>query len=137
MVVDHICFAVKNLEEGIQNWENLFAYRQMTEIVTNSRQKVKVVFLTKENSLLVKLIEPCADNPALQKFVAVGGGFHHLCFKCDEIEAEMKDLKQRGAVKLVGPQPGEAFDNENIAFMLARFGLNFELIDTDKKAALL
>ena len=47
------------------------------------------------------------------------------------------ELKGRGIIPLVAPQPGEAFDNENIAFMLTRFGLNFELIDTDKKAKLI
>ena len=35
------------------------------------------------------------------------------------------------------PQPGEAFDNERIAFVFAQQGLNIELIDTDKKANIL
>ena len=38
---------------------------------------------------------------------------------------------------LTPPQPGEAFDNELIAFAYAGQGLNVELIETDKKAALL
>ena len=40
-------------------------------------------------------------------------------------------------ITLVQPQPGEAFNNHNIAFLLARYGLNIELIDTDEKAGLL
>ncbi len=31
------------------------------------------------------------------------------------------------------PTPGEAFGNENIAFLLAKNNLNIEMIDTDKK----
>ena len=58
MIIDHICFAVEDLQKGIENWKNAFGYRQMTEIVTNTRQKVKVVFLTKEDSITIKLIEP-------------------------------------------------------------------------------
>ncbi len=46
----------------------------------------------------------------------------------------MGELKEKGLITLVPPQPGEAFENENIAFMLTRFGINLELIDTDKKA---
>ena len=38
---------------------------------------------------------------------------------------------------LAAPQPGEAFDNEPIAFVYAGQGLNVELIATDRKAALL
>ena len=45
MIIDHICFAVKDLEKAIVNWCKAFGYSQMTEIVSNTRQQVKVVFL--------------------------------------------------------------------------------------------
>jgi methylmalonyl-CoA/ethylmalonyl-CoA epimerase len=83
MIIDHICFAVKDLREGITYWEKIFGYSQMTEIITNTLQKVKVTFLSKEKSLTVKLIEPLDDNQSLLNFVSRGGGFHHICFKCD------------------------------------------------------
>ena len=134
MIIDHICFAVNDLQEGILNWESTFGYKQMTEIVTNTRQKVKVVFLTKKDSITIKLIEPLKDNESVSDFVKRGGGFHHLCFKCDDLDHGITEFKENGLISLVPPQPGEAFENENIAFMLTRFGINVELIDTDKKA---
>ena len=137
MKVDHICFAVKNISEGISYWESVFGYRQMTEVITNSLQKVKVTFLCKEESVLVKLIEPLADNQSLVNFVNRGGGFHHLCFRVEEMRKQIRELKEKGLLTLVPPQPGEAFNNHDIAFMLAKHGLNIELIDTDEKAALL
>jgi methylmalonyl-CoA/ethylmalonyl-CoA epimerase len=137
MIIDHICFAVKDLREGITYWEKIFGYSQMTEIITNTLQKVKVTFLSKEKSLTVKLIEPLDDNQSLLNFVSRGGGFHHICFKCDNIDAGVTDLKQKGLLTLVPPQPGEAFNNNKIAFLLAKYGLNIELIDTDEKAGLL
>ena len=137
MKIDHICFAVKNLDEGIAYWENVFGYRQMTEVVQNSLQKVKVVFLCKEESILVKLIEPEEDNQSLINFVNRGGGFHHLCFRVDNMETRLSELKGKGLLMLVPPQPGEAFNNHDIAFLLARYGLNIELIDSDEKAGLL
>ena len=137
MKTDHICFAVKNLGEGIAYWENVFGYRQMTEMVQNSLQKVKVVFLCKEESVLVKLIEPEENNQSLINFVNRGGGFHHLCFRVEDMGEQLSDLKEKGLLMLVSPQPGEAFNNHDIAFLLARYGINIELIDTDEKAALL
>jgi methylmalonyl-CoA/ethylmalonyl-CoA epimerase len=137
MVIDHICFAVKNLEEGIAYWEKVFGYRQMTGIVINSLQKVKVVFLEKAESLMIKLIEPLEDNKSLVNFVSRGGGFHHLCFRCDSIDDGIKDLKDKGLITLVPPQPGEAFNNHDIAFLWAKYGINIELIDTDEKADIL
>lgn len=137
MKIDHICFAVKNLGEGIAYWEDVFGYRQMTEVVQNSLQKVKVVFLSKEDSVLVKLIEPVEGNQSLINFVNRGGGFHHLCFRVDNMDEQIGELKEKGLLMLVPPQPGEAFNNHNIAFMLARYGLNVELIDTNEKAGII
>lgn len=137
MTIDHICFAVKNIEEGIEYWDKVFDYKQMTEIVINSLQKVKVIFLKKKESLTVKLIEPLEDNQSLLNFVNRGGGFHHICFKCDNIDDELTDLRDKGLITLVPPQPGEAFNNKKIAFLLAKYGLNIELIDTDEKAGLI
>lgn len=137
MVIDHISFAVKNLEEGISYWNRVFGYRQLTNIVVNSLQKVKVVFLDKEDSIPVKLIEPVEGNLSLQNFVNRGGGFHHICFKCSDINEKLNELSDKGLLVLVPPQPGEAFNNHEIAFLLARYGLNIELIDTEERHGLL
>jgi len=137
MVIDHICFAVKDIGEGISWWEKVFGYRQMTAVVTNTLQKVRVVFLKKKKSLTIKLIEPLEDNMSLLNFVTRGGGFHHICFKCDNIGESVSDLMEKGLITLVSPQPGEAFNNHDIAFMLAKYGINIEIIDTDEKAEIL
>jgi methylmalonyl-CoA/ethylmalonyl-CoA epimerase len=137
MTIDHICFAVKDIEEGISYWINVFGYRKMTEIIENSLQQVKVVFLCKNESIDVKLIMPLESNQSLVKFVNHGGGFHHICFKCSDINEQMKELAEKGLMVLVPPQPGEAFNNHNIAFLLAKYRLEIELIDTHEKAGVL
>jgi len=134
MKIDHICFAVKDIREGIAYWGDVFGYRQMTEIVRNSLQKVKVVFLCKDDSVLVKIIEPLEDNQSLVNFVSRGGGFHHLCFRVENMAEQLSELTGKGLLTLVPPQPGEAFNNHDIAFLLARFGINIEIIDTNEKA---
>jgi len=137
MKIDHICFAVKNLHDGIAYWDNVFGYKQMTKIVENSLQKVKVTFLSKNDSITIKLIEPLESNQSLVNFVNRGGGFHHVCFKCSDIDEKIDELNKKGLITLVPPQQGEAFNNNKIAFLLTRDGLNIELIDTDEKAGML
>lgn len=137
MKIDHICFAVKSLDEAIGYWNRVFGYTQMTQIVENTRQQVKVVFLSKDDSITVKLIEPVTGNNSLENFVNRGGGFHHLCFLCDDMKEQMEDLTGKGLLTLVKPQPGEAFNNRDIAFMMARYGLNIELIDSTEKAGVI
>ncbi len=137
MKIDHIGIVVRDIPAAISHWHTIFGYTQLTEIVVNSRQKVKVVFLRKKNSILIKLIEPVDDSSPIYQFARRGGGLHHLCFKCDDMQREIKRLEDLDLRILVPPQPGEAFDNNDIAFIFAKMGLNIELIDTDIKAALL
>jgi methylmalonyl-CoA/ethylmalonyl-CoA epimerase len=134
MIIDHVGIVVKSLEKGIEDWQTIFGYQQMTEMVVNTRQKVKVVFMSKNNSLPVKLLEPTDESSPVFALARKGGGLHHLCFKCDDMGTELIRFKEQNLRILADPQPGEAFENENIAFLYAKQGLNVELIDTDKRA---
>ena len=137
MIIDHIAFVVSSLERGIAQWRDEFGYAQMTEPVENSRQKVKVVFLRKDSSVTVKLVEPSGETSPVYRLATRGGGLHHICFRCDHMQAEIDRLVADGARLLAAPQPGEAFDGEAIAFLFCKNGLNVELIETDKKARLI
>ncbi len=135
MILDHIGIAVPSLQQGIHDWERMFGYQAASPIVENTRQKVRVVFLSKQGSLPVKLIEPAAEDSPIAQFARKGGGLHHLCFRCESLESAIPAIRQAGARLLVPPQPGEAFCGHPIAFCLAPGNLNIELIDTDQKAA--
>ncbi len=137
MVIDHIGIVVKSIEKGINHWRFVFGYTQATDVVINTRQKVRVVFLEKKNSIQIKLIEPIDNTSPIYNFSKKGGGLHHLCFKCANIEKELNRLSEHRLRILKLPQPGEAFDNEKIAFLYAKQGLNIELIDTEKRAKIL
>jgi methylmalonyl-CoA/ethylmalonyl-CoA epimerase len=49
----------------------------------------------------------------------------------------MDELLEHGARMTADPLPGEAFDDELIAFAYVAGGLNIEIIDTDKRRNLL
>jgi methylmalonyl-CoA/ethylmalonyl-CoA epimerase len=133
MVIDHIGIVVRSLEEGIGKWKAMFGYEQISPVVVNTRQKVKVVFLGKEDSIMIKLVEPCGENSPVWPLACRGGGLHHLCLRCDGLEQTMACLREEGARFIVPPEPGEAFCNQNIAFFLAPGNLNCELIDSTQK----
>ena len=134
MTIDHIGIAVKDIEKSIQYWVNMFGYHKATEVVLNTRQKVNVAFLEKNDSLTIKLIEPSEESSSISNFTKRGGGIHHLCFKTSNMEKKIVELHKKGMIKLAAPQPGEAFNNELIAFLFGRDNINIEIIETDKKA---
>lgn len=133
MVIDHVGIVVRSLEEGIQQWGELFGYRKNSDIVINTKQKVRVVFLSKKGSLPIKLVEPSEPASPVFLFARKGGGLHHLCFRCESLKVQIPLLEAKEAKFLVPPEPGEAFENNDIAFFLAKNNLNVELIDTKEK----
>lgn len=134
MVLDHLAVVVASLEPAITFWQRVFGYMPLTRPVSNTRQQVRVVFLAKEGSAMVKLVEPTSPGSPVHALARRGGGLHHLCFRCANLDEELLRLQTLGMRVLAPPQPGEAFENERIAFVFAGQGLNIELIETDKKA---
>jgi methylmalonyl-CoA/ethylmalonyl-CoA epimerase len=133
MIIDHIGIVVRSLDQGMVMWEKMFGYTRMTQPVVNTRQRVRVVFLHKEGSLPVKLVEPADPGSPVSTVAARGGGFHHVCFRTDNMEKTLQHIERAGGRIIVPPEPGEAFENESIAFVYMH-GLPAEIIATDKKA---
>ena len=46
MIIDHVGIAVRSIERSLEHWQAAFGYVQETEIVVNTRQSVRVVFLS-------------------------------------------------------------------------------------------
>jgi methylmalonyl-CoA/ethylmalonyl-CoA epimerase len=124
--IDHLGVEVGALEPAIRAICKLFGYHQATEPVVNTRHRVEVVFLEKAGSLPIKLIRPI-DRPA-----APTAKLHHVAFRTGDLEQTLAALKAEGGRVLSPPQPGEAFDDEPIAFVFAA-GLNVELVATTKR----
>ena len=133
MIIDHIGIVVPCLPKALHQWETLFGYHRNSDIVLNTRQKVWVVFLSRKDSITVKLIEPSSPDSPVAQAARKGGGLHHLCFRCADLRTEIPLLQEQGARLIAPPQPGEAFGNHPIAFLLAGNHLNIELIDTCEK----
>lgn len=133
MNLDHVCIAVRSIDAAAGRLCELLGYTRKTGKVTNTRHRVNVQFLGKSGSLDIKLIEPADSDSSLWEFIKKGGGLHHLCFKAADVSQECEVLAEKGVRILSQPAPGEAFDDNLIAFCYLGFGLNIEVIDTDER----
>lgn len=134
--LDHVCLAVRVLGPARVMLERTLGYTPRTEPVENTRQLVRVQFMSKAGSIDIKLIEPSSPQSPLVDFIRrSGGGLHHLAFKTQSVAAGALDLERKGARIIAPPEPGEAFDGAEIAFAFLGAGLNVELIDTDARRA--
>lgn len=132
--LDHVCLAVRSLAPARAMLEKMLGYRARTEPVENTRQQVVVQFMSKAGSIDIKLIEPSSlQSPLVEFLKRSGGGLHHLAFRTGSVAEGVADLAAKGAKIVAAPQPGEAFDEADIAFAFLGAGLNVELIDTDER----
>jgi len=133
MKLDHVCIAVRSIDQAREKLCPMLGYSPRTAKVTNSRQQVVVQFLQKSGSVDLKLIEPSDGSSPLIDFIKKGGGLHHLCFQAEDGASAIQSLCDNGARVVTQPQPGEAFDDNLISFLFLGFGLSIEIIDTDKR----
>jgi methylmalonyl-CoA epimerase len=106
--LDHVGIAVHSLDDALPVFESITGGkghgRERVE-----RQGVEVVFLGSGDGRL-ELLAPTRDDSAVAKFLARRGpGMHHLCYRVDDIVAELERYRAAGAQLIdEAPRPGAA-----------------------------
>lgn len=113
--IDHIGIAVKSLDEGISYYENVLGLEcEGREEVAS--QKVKTAFFA-VGEVHLELLEPTDPESPIAKFLEKNGeGIHHIAFKSDDIEGQLKQASDSGA-RLIHEVPFEGAANKLVAFL--------------------
>jgi methylmalonyl-CoA epimerase len=125
---DHVGMVIKNTEEMVSLFSNLFGFR-ITEPREFPEGGFKSTLISKEE-VSIELIEPIGSGGVIQKFVEKqGGGLHHISIQVDDLKGEIKRLKTLG-VQFVNEEPSEISETSKIVFVHPRStkGLLIELI---------
>lgn len=108
VALDHIAVAVPGLEDAIARWSaDLGLKLDGTEDVPS--QQTKTAFLAlPAHAAHVELVSPLdGEGPIADALAKRGPGLHHLCFRTDDIDADVARLKGRGWRFITdGPVPG-------------------------------
>ena len=106
--LDHVGIAVHSLDESLPLFESITGGkghgRERVE-----QQGVEVVFIGSGPGRL-ELLAPTRDDSAVAKFLARRGpGMHHLCYRVDDVAAELDRYRAAGAQLIdEAPRPGAA-----------------------------
>jgi len=117
--IDHIGIAVKNLEESLKRWIELFGAKVgvVEEIM---ERRVKVAHLEFEDGSAVELVASLGKDSPIEKFIEEKGeGIHHLSFEVEGIEELMEELKNQG-IQFVQERPQKGAEGSRIAFIHPR-----------------
>jgi methylmalonyl-CoA/ethylmalonyl-CoA epimerase len=113
--LDHIAIAVDKLDEALRIYQDILGLKlQKTMIFEN--QKVKIAFFS-VGETKVELLEPTAQESPVAKFIEKRGeGIHHIALKVTNIEALLKQLKEKG-ITLVDEKPRTGAEGGKVAFL--------------------
>ncbi len=113
--IEHIGIAVKNLDESIKFYENIFGLKcYAVEEVKD--QKVKTAFF-QIGETKIELLESTETDGPISKFIEKKGeGIHHIAFKTKDINSSLKKLKEK-KIRLIDEHPRKGAEGLNIAFL--------------------
>lgn len=127
----HVGFVVQSIGRSIDGFAHLLSARWTGETFEDPIQKVRVAFLvTCDSAAQIELVEPLEEDSPVAKFLAKGGGLHHLCYEVEQLEQEVAGMRACGALPLQGPQPAVSFGGRRIAWVVTREGLLVELLES-------
>jgi methylmalonyl-CoA/ethylmalonyl-CoA epimerase len=113
--VDHIGFAVNDLEEAVNYYENAFGITEWERLEMPDRHMAMAV--TNVNGCLIELITPTSEDAAFAKYLREKGpGIHHIAYRVDDIDASLNRLREEG-VRLIDETARHGMHNTRVAFV--------------------
>ena len=113
--IDHLGIAVRSIEETRTFYEEVLGLPCEGEETVES-QKVKTAFFA-VGEVHVELLEPTSEESPIAKFLEKNGeGIHHVAYKTDDIEGQIKQAKE-GGCRLIHETPIEGAGGKLVAFL--------------------
>ncbi len=113
--LDHIAIAVPELEEAIKRYGEDFGipFEGTDDVV---EQRTTTAFFPISGTR-IELIHPInGEGPVAKHLEKRGGGLHHLCFRTDDIEADMQRLTAKG-YRFLTEKPQAGAHGTRVAFI--------------------
>lgn len=125
--IDHIGIAVKNLDEQIKFYSNIFGLT-CSKIAEVPEQQVRLAMFP-VGETRIELLESTSENGPIAKFISKKGeGIHHIAYSIADLVGNLKRLEEQ-QVQLIDKEPKRGEDDHKIAFLHPKstFGVLTEL----------
>ena len=125
----HFGVAVRDLQQAIPVFGNLFGYELTSGPFDDPIQNVTVCFLGRGGSdPALELVAPLGPNSPIDRTLKKGGGVYHICYQVADIRRAIEHLTALGSFLLSGPVPAVAFGMREIAWLMTEADLLVELV---------
>ena len=125
-MIHHTGIIINNIEKNIDIYKRL-GYTQISEIIIDEIQHVKIVFLESENKIqIIELIESLGDISSINNFKT---GYHHICYDVSDIPDFINNFKTLKIGKIfTKPMVAPAINNRQVVFACLNNGTFLEFI---------
>jgi methylmalonyl-CoA/ethylmalonyl-CoA epimerase len=114
--IHHIGIAVNDIQKSLSKWRQYLTFTtgDIEEIKTRG---VKVATLGFDEGPLIELLEAVGSESPIKKFIDKHGeGIHHICFKTDDLDLKVRELKKKG-IRFVQESPVLGAGGSRIIFV--------------------
>jgi methylmalonyl-CoA/ethylmalonyl-CoA epimerase len=126
----HVGFIVSNIAQKIDGFQRSLQATWNGKVFEDPIQKVKVAFLsTNSGGAQIELVEPAGEGSPVSRFLALGGGLHHLCYEVDDLDLHLSEMRRLRATIVKKPQPAVAFAGRRIAWVITAEKLLLEFVE--------
>lgn len=133
MIIDHIGYAVKMIDEAICEFEKLgFKFE---DIINDNDRNIFICF-GNNGSYRVELVAPMdrgKPSPVDTYLSKVGPTAYHFCYKSNDLEGDISELEKQGFRVLVPPAFATAFSScvkdKRVVFLRGRHSGIFEIAE--------
>lgn len=127
MEIDHIGYAVKNMEKAVRQMETL-GY-QTVECVEDESRKIRMTFM-QLGEYRIELVSPLCEGSPVDGVLKNGAGPYHICYRTTKLEEEMERLVAQRYKVIIPPAPACAFGGRRVVFL---YHLSIGLIEILEK----
>ncbi|MDH4209402.1 MAG: VOC family protein [Anaerolineae bacterium] len=107
--IDHLCFAVRDLDEARSRYENDLGL-ELDGFYVSESEKIRVARYY-VGGVALELIEPTAEDSEVAKFLKRRGeGFYLISYRVDDVPSALAELACKG-VKTIDKEPRRLMGN--------------------------
>jgi methylmalonyl-CoA/ethylmalonyl-CoA epimerase len=130
MIFDHVGIVVPDIAVGSRQILATLPVTEATEQFDDEELGVSVRFFRDASGLVFELIAPFGEQSPVRNTLNQSHRLNQLAYRCPDLDAAAKVLRDARAVPLGPPKPALAFDNAAVQFFWSPMGYVVELIET-------
>ena len=116
MKIHHIGYAVKNIQDSLNEFKKL-GYKTIENKIVDNQRNVIIQFV-KNGDYLIELVAPLnKESPVTSLLKKQGSSPYHICYETDNLKKEISDLGNNGFVVISNLLKAPAINNKKVIFL--------------------